>query len=141
MHTHTTRAVHVHMPRAPCTCACVCRAACEMRPPGVYHVLPEQVGWPPSVAPWEPWSRSSALGLQICSMPERTWWTHHDLVPAEKSEPTFSTQSSASASKTSKPCPGAPATHTVAACDTWGCRLYHVGLQPSTSVRTADLIG
>ena len=81
----------------------------------MYHVLPEQVGWPPSAARCDPWSKSSALGLQICSIPERTWWTHQDLVPAEKSEPTFSTQSSASPSKS---CPGAPATHRVAACDT-----------------------
>eukprot|EP00964_Phaeocystis_antarctica_P103096 scaffold68386_cov58-Phaeocystis_antarctica.AAC.1 len=54
-------------------------------------------------------------------MPEWTRCTHQDLVPAEKSEPTFSTQSSASSSK---PCAGAPATHT-----------------PSTLARTADLVG
>ena len=121
----------------PCACACICHAACEIRPPGVYHVLPEQPRCsPPSAAACEPWRRSSALGLQILSMPERTRCTHQDLVPAETSEPTCSMQSSASSSKS---CPDAPATQMVPACKTSGCSPYHVGLQPS--VRTADPAG
>ena len=43
----------MHMPRVRHAHAHA-YAACEMRPPGVYHVLPEQVGWPPSAAPCDP---------------------------------------------------------------------------------------